>query len=684
MLRLRVVVWIAFAVMSADAALALRPEGAPVILTRDVTFVTDTGETVLLPEGNYYVRVGEGPPLVVAPEFEDRAFSLAAVVGQHTEKLAEPFAEAIASGEDAHHLILLLPDGRSIDATGSYSGVATRDAAPLDPKSVASYREEWAQWPPPGVTERTALDPLPAPVPPGTAAWSEGFHRDLVVVKFKEGAAVRVPEVVTRSGERPTLGLDPTLQARMEREARLQRISLTPQQVEADLAAVNRILAGESIEAWIPLVDRPERFMEAERLAAERRSSSEHGDLGNAYAVKLRQGTDGAAIANQFNALASVETAYLAPIPQDADIPPPTPDWQASQGYLKPAPQGIDAEYAWTRPGGKGLGVWIVDVEQGWQLDHEDLPPRYAHLNDAGGQQQGDGQHGVAVLGEIVAKADGHGVTGIAYEGKFNVAPVNRRRSSGAWFWERTWTERNVAEAITVAASKLRRGDVILIEQHYPSGKNSGTCPAACGNCAQWGYVAMEYFLPEYIAMRLATARGIHVVEAAGNGGMNLDDPRYGQRFSRDFRDSETIMVGASDAALAPECWSNFGSRVDVHGWGRNIMTLGYGDQAVTGAAATDKKQWYTRTFGGTSGASPIVTGAVMAIVGAQKAAGQTLLSPRQMRALLAATGTAQAAYSPPAGMAAETRNIGPMPNLKTALDRQVPPAGGGGGSGTP
>ena len=60
MLRFRVVVCIACAVLVANAALALRPEGAPVILTRNVTFVTDAGETVLLTEGNYYVRVGRG------------------------------------------------------------------------------------------------------------------------------------------------------------------------------------------------------------------------------------------------------------------------------------------------------------------------------------------------------------------------------------------------------------------------------------------------------------------------------------------------------------------------------------------------------------------------------------------------------------------------------------------------
>jgi subtilisin family serine protease len=671
----------AAALLLADAALA-RQEGAPVILERDVTFVSDSGATVLLAEGNYYVRAGEGPPLVVAPEYEERTFSLAAVTGQHTEKLDEPFAESISGGEDAHHLILLLPDGRSIDATGSYSGVVTRDASPLDPKSVASYREAWAQWPPPGVTERTALEPLAPHEGEATVTWSEGFQREVVLVKFREGAAVRVPQVVHRSGERPSLGLDANLQGRMEREARLQRAALTAQQVEADLAAVNRILASESVEAWVPMVDRPERFLEAERHSAEQRTAQESGDLGNLYAIKLKAGADATAIANQLNALASVETAYHAPIPQPAQASPATPDFQPNQGYLKPAPRGIDAEYAWTRPGGKGTGVWFFDVEGDWRLDHEDLPPRHPGLNGNGGEHSGDlddENHGTAVLGEVVAKNDGKGITGIAHEGRFNVASVMRKRS----FLLIEWTTYNVAEAITAAASKLRRGDVILIEQHYPSGKNSGTCPTACGNCRQWGYVPMEYFVPEFIAIHNATARGIHVVEAAGNGGMDLDHSRYGREFDRTKYDSRAILVGASNADLTPACWSNFGSRVDVHAWGTGIMTLGYGDHPVPGASPTDRKRWYRRSFGGTSGASPIVTGAVMSIVGAQKAAGQVLLTPKEMRALLVATGTAQQAYNPPTGMAAETRNIGPQPDLKRALDRQVPPAASGSGSGT-
>lgn len=44
-----------------------------------------------------------------------------------------------------------------------------------------------------------------------------------------------------------------------------------------------------------------------------------------------------------------------------------------NQGYLNAAPQGIDARYAWGFPGGDGEGANIIDVEQGWNFNHEDL-----------------------------------------------------------------------------------------------------------------------------------------------------------------------------------------------------------------------------------------------------------------------------------------------------------------------
>lgn len=44
-----------------------------------------------------------------------------------------------------------------------------------------------------------------------------------------------------------------------------------------------------------------------------------------------------------------------------------------NQGYLDAAPSGIDARYAWGFSGGDGMGANVVDMEQGWNLNHEDL-----------------------------------------------------------------------------------------------------------------------------------------------------------------------------------------------------------------------------------------------------------------------------------------------------------------------
>lgn len=45
----------------------------------------------------------------------------------------------------------------------------------------------------------------------------------------------------------------------------------------------------------------------------------------------------------------------------------------ADQHYVTESAVGINAEYAWGFPGGDGSGTTIIDIERGWQLDHEDL-----------------------------------------------------------------------------------------------------------------------------------------------------------------------------------------------------------------------------------------------------------------------------------------------------------------------
>lgn len=89
---------------------------------------------------------------------------------------------------------------------------------------------------------------------------------------------------------------------------------------------------------------------------------------------------------------------------------------------------------------------------------------------------------------------------------------------------------------------------------------------------------------------------------------------------------------------------------------GGNVVTTAYGDLFnPTG----DPRQFYTSTFSGTSSATPIVTGAIIAIQGARKACGLAPLSPKDMRKALIDTGTPQ---GPGFG------NIGPLPRILPAL----------------
>ena len=147
----------------------------------------------------------------------------------------------------------------------------------------------------------------------------------------------------------------------------------------------------------------------------------------------------------------------------------------------------------------------------------------------------GTGDHGTAVFGIIAASGVGppYGVKGIAPGAKFGVASVPGPSGQNL-----------PADAINVAASHLAPNDVILIEVNE-RGPSSGLMGDPNCNPAQFGMIAMEYWQADFDAIQLATSRGIHVVEAAGNGAVNLDHAIYERRFDRTLRDSGAIMVGA-------------------------------------------------------------------------------------------------------------------------------------------
>ncbi|MCY1081847.1 S8 family peptidase [Archangium lansingense] len=474
-----------------------------------------------------------------------------------------------------------------------------------------------------------------------------------LVVKFHEGSRVRLRgnSLVALASERGSA-----------ERALLSARGLRAERVVADAATVQSLLErAPRIGALSRLFEEDESTLEARKLSGEELSGQQLADLNLYYEVPLLPGTTAERVADlvaSLNALEGVEVAYAEPPPEPAmvnfamdaalrtmlaasDIAPTTPLYESNQGYLNAAPGGIDAKYAWTVTGGKGLNVKVVDIEGGWRTTHEDMPALFTQI----GSQYNDlswRNHGTAVLGEIVGVGNAYGVTGIANQAQAGISGV---------------ASQSTASAITNAANAAGLGGVILIELHA-QGPSDGT--ACTCNTTQCNYIAMEYWQANYDAIATATANGVIVVEAAGNGSANLDSSAYGTAFNRTVRDSGAIVVGGSTSTTrAPMCWTNYGSRVDVHGWGEKVYSMGYG---TLFGSSYGEDQFYTSTFSGTSSASPVITGAAASAQGVALANGRRLTS-KQMRGVLSTNGTAQAA---------DSRNIGVLPDLRKVLPKVI------------
>jgi hypothetical protein len=363
------------------------------------------------------------------------------------------------------------------------------------------------------------------------------------------------------------------------------------------------------------------------------------------FAIETDRAVDLHAIARQLRTWPSVSVAYV-------DIPAPDPVVNAAddprwpnQGYLDPAPDGVDAEYAWGFAGGDGAGQRVIDLERGWTLNHEDLNAHGATLLH-GVLLDSSRAHGTAVLGEICAVDNTLGCVGIVP----NVGDVDVVSFNGS----------TRVDAMVAAIANMTFGSVLLLEAQV-----------TVDGAALLGPI--EALDAEFDTIRLATALGIVVVEAGGNGTNNgsapplamdtFTDPMGRQIFnpaSTDFRDSGAIIVTAA-TSTAPHTrlvWAPHGQRIDCYAWGESINTC----SSTAGGSTTA----YQAGFGGTSGASPIVTGAVLAIQGMAEAQLGFRFSPRQVRDIIRtpANGTAPAAT--------ETTTIRQMPDLRAIIDGNV------------
>lgn len=352
-----------------------------------------------------------------------------------------------------------------------------------------------------------------------------------------------------------------------------------------------------------------------------------------------------------------VDDAYLKVPPHEIDdnAVPVTqlmradpPDYTPQQYYLY-APTaiapgfkigGVNAEEAWRRPGGDGGRARIVSVEMHhWEFGHIDLPdPFIKHWNE---DQHTVGDHDTKSVGTMVSKNNGFGTTGIAYGAAIGYSKYD-----------------NAGVQLLDLGNMLQAGDVIQIGIQY----RVRNLDVVFG-CGETCYVPVDYYNDVVSAIRYLThERGIHVIEAAANGNINLDDPYFQGRFDRSRNDSGAIMVGAADPKTGRRAsYSDYGSRVDVYSWGWHVTTTTYDPKNPT--------RGYTDSYGGTSSANPIVSATAAVMQSVARAEGIGNMSPSVMRRILAETGTPL-----PSG----DRSIGAQPDLVAGITRMQDEYGAG------
>lgn len=356
-----------------------------------------------------------------------------------------------------------------------------------------------------------------------------------------------------------------------------------------------------------------------------------------------------------------VDSAFVEPAVEPAS--PVTPDehthpglFHDGQGYVfgdhmeDSVQSGINAEAVWGAY--DGSGVKLVVLEEGWKVEHPDLPHPGGYplqlLDSVMVNVEAERDHGTMTLGVIAAvdhAGAGAGIVGIAPSVTIPGLASYVYSSSSKW---------EIVDAIAAAIDALGAGDILLIEVHTTSTVIIDGVPLPSG----YPIEIVDHWLD---AIRLAVMQGITVVEPAGNpspssSSFDLDNAKWppsgpGSR-SLDpadptFIDSGAILVGACQPVPVADdlhdrmnhAW--FGKRIDCYAWGDSVLStrcygIDYNDGQTkeTCDDGVPAEPTYGR-YSGTSSASAIIAGVAAIVQQMHQAALSTAASPGRIRELL-------------------------------------------------
>lgn len=268
----------------------------------------------------------------------------------------------------------------------------------------------------------------------------------------------------------------------------------------------------------------------------------------------------------------------------------------------------------------------VSDESDHWDYEHVDLPKPFIEHWHA--EPHRTGSHDTSSAGIMFGRANGFGVTGIAPKAQAGYTKYG-------------------AEGLVDLRNVLQAGDVLQIGVQYDISDGCGPnvdclLPVETVDLA---FDAISYLTQE---------KGVHVILAAANGGVDLDAPHHQGRYDRRRNDSGAIYVGAgSPETGARNDFSEYGSRVDVFSWGSNVTTTTW---------KQGRHQLYTIGFAGTSSANPIIAGSVAWLQSLARERGLGNIAPKQMRQLLVDSGKPLPVVDP-------GKNIGTQPDLVRAAE---------------